>query len=94
MELIGKVEVIQEVEEKGTFKKQSLILQTEIESQYPQFVNIEFQQDKCALLLNFVPGDDVKVSINISGRKWTNPEGRDVYFNTIKGWKIEKTSTF
>jgi len=94
MELIGKVEVIQEVEEKGTFKKQSLILETERESQYQQFVNIEFQQDKCALLSSFVPGDEVKVQINIAGRKWTNPEGKDVYFNTIKGWKIEKTNTF
>lgn len=94
MELIGKVEVIQEVEEKGTFKKQSLILQTEIQSQYPQFVNIEFNQDKCSLLNAVVVGDDVKVSINIAGRKWTNLEGKDIYFNTIKGWKIEKTSTF
>ena len=94
MELIGKVEVIQEVEEKGTFKKQSLILQTELSGQYPQFVNIEFQQNNCDLLNAVVVGDDVKVSINISGRKWTNPEGRDIYFNTIKGWKIEKTSTF
>jgi len=94
MELIGKVEVIQEVEEKGTFKKQSLILQTEMQSQYPQFVNIEFQQNNCELLNAVVVGNDVKVSINIAGRKWVNPEGKDIYFNTIKGWKIEKTSTF
>jgi len=94
MILEGKVEVIQEVEEKGTFKKQSLILQTELGSQYPQFVNIEFQQNNCDLLNAVVVGDDVKVSINIAGRKWTNPDGKDIYFNTIKGWKIKKTSTF
>jgi len=94
MILEGKIEVIQEVEEKGTFKKQSLILQTELSSQYPQFVNIEFQQNNCDLLNAVVVGDDVKVSINIAGRKWVNPEGKDIYFNTIKGWKIEKTSTF
>jgi len=89
MELIGKVEVIQEVEEKGTFKKQSLILQTELGSQYPQFVNIEFQQDKCSLLDTLEVGMEVKVYINIAGRKWVNPDGKDIYFNTIKGWKIE-----
>jgi len=92
MELQGKIEVIESEEIKGTFKKRVLILQTELESQYPQFVNIEFQQDKTSLLDDLTVGQEVKVSINISGRKWTNPEGKDVYFNTIKGWKI--TSTF
>jgi len=94
MELQGKIEVIQTEEINGTFKKRSLILQTELDSQYPQLVNIEFQQDKTALLDSLTIGDDVKVSINIAGRKWTNPEGKELYFNTIKGWKIDKTSTF
>lgn len=89
MELQGKIEVIESEEVKGTFKKRALILQTELQSQYPQFVNIEFQQDKCSLLDTLEVGMEVKVSINIAGRKWTNPEGKDIYFNTIKGWKVE-----
>jgi len=94
MELQGKIEVIQSEEVNGTFKKRSLILKTELESQYPQLVNIEFQQDKTALLDSLAIGDDVKVSINIAGRKWTNPEGKELYFNTIKGWKVDKISNF
>ena len=94
MELIGKVEIIESEEIKGTFKKRVLILGTEQASQYPQSVNIEFQQANCDLLNSVVVGDEIKVLINIKGRKWTNPEGKDIYFNSIVGWKIEKTSTF
>jgi hypothetical protein len=32
----------------------------------------------------------VKVSINLRGREWVNPEGESVYFNTLQGWRIEK----
>jgi len=88
MELQGTIEHITEIEENGTFKKRSLILGTEKESQYPQSVNIEFQQGNVDLLNNKNVGDNVTVSINIKGRKWTNPEGIDKWFNNIVGWKV------
>jgi len=94
MELQGIIEHIGAEEVNGTFKKRSLILGTEQGSQYPQSINIEFQQDKTSLLDSLSPGQEVKVSINVAGRKWTDPNGVDKWFNTIKGWKIEKTSTF
>ena len=50
---------------------------------------IEFVQDKCDLLDNYKEGQDVKVSINLRGREWINPEGKAVYFNSIQGWRIE-----
>jgi hypothetical protein len=31
----------------------------------------------------------VKISINIRGREWTNPQGEVKYFNSIQGWRIE-----
>ena len=51
---------------------------------------IEFIQDKTDLLNNFEPGQQVKISINIRGREWTNPQGEVKYFNSINGWRIEK----
>jgi hypothetical protein len=51
---------------------------------------IEFTQDKCDLLNNYTVGDTVKVSINLRGREWTNPQGETKYFNSIQGWRIEK----
>ena len=38
-------------------------------------------------------GDTVKISINLRGREWTNPQGETKYFNSIQGWRIEKLET-
>ena len=51
---------------------------------------IEFTQDKSDLLNNVAVGDAVKVSINLGGREWINPQGETKYFNSIRGWRIEK----
>ena len=51
---------------------------------------IEFVQDKSDLLNNVAVGENVKVSINLGGREWVNPQGETKYFNSIKGWRIEK----
>jgi len=92
MEVVGKVRMVDSVKEVGTngFKKRDIVVTTE--EQYPQHISIQFVQDKVSLLDSFRPGDDVKVSINLRGREWVNPQGEAVYFNTIQGWRIEKVS--
>ena len=50
---------------------------------------IEFVQDKSDLLNSYSVGQDVKVSINLRGREWINPQGEKKYFNSIQGWRIE-----
>jgi hypothetical protein len=90
MEILGKVKVINPVQEvSATFKKQELVVTTE--EQYPQHILIEFNQDKCSKLDAVGVGDEVKVSINLRGREWTNPQGEVKYFNQIQGWNIEVT---
>ena len=91
MEVIGKIKVIGEVQEFGSqaFKKRELVVVTE--DQYPQMIMIEFNQDKTDLLNNFEIGTDVKVSINLRGREWINPQGEAKYFNSVQAWKIEKS---
>jgi hypothetical protein len=59
------------------------------DEQYPQMIMVEFVQDKCNLLDNYVEGQDVKIGINLRGREWINPEGEAKYFNAIQGWRIE-----
>lgn len=90
MEVVGKVRMVDQVKEVGSngFRKRDIIVTTE--EQYPQHISIQFVQDKVNLLDTFKPGDDVRVSINLRGREWVNPQGETVYFNTIQGWKIEK----
>jgi len=89
MEVNGKIKVINaEQQVSASFRKRELVVVTE--EQYPQFISINFVQDKCDLLNNYKVGDAVKVSINLRGREWTNPQGETKYFNDIQGWRIEK----
>jgi len=70
------------------FRKRELVVTTD--EQYPQHIMIEFTQDKCDLLNSYRVGEPVKVSINLRGREWVNPQGETKYFNSIQGWRIEK----
>lgn len=91
MEVSGKIKVInREINVSVAFKKRELVVTTD--EQYPQHILIEFSQDKCDLLNNYKVGQEVKVSINLRGREWTNPQGETKYFNQIQGWRIELLS--
>ena len=92
MELQGKIKMIDETKTYGNngFRKRELVITTE--EQYPQHIMIEFVQDKTDLLNSYKVGQDVKVSINVRGREWVNPQGETKYFNSIQGWRIENVS--
>jgi hypothetical protein len=89
MEVQGKIKMIDETKTYGTngFRKRELVVTTE--EQYPQHIMIEFVQDKTDLLNNYKVGQNVKVSINLRGREWVNPQGETKYFNSIQGWRVE-----
>ena len=90
MEVTGKIKKIDETKTFGNngFRKRELVITTD--EQYPQMLMIEFVQDKCDLLNSFKVGEEIKVSINLRGREWINPEGEAKYFNSIQGWRVEK----
>jgi hypothetical protein len=89
MEVTGRIKLVgAEQQISASFRKRELVVTTE--EQYPQVIMIEFVQDKADLLSNCVLGEMVKVSINLSGREWVNPQGETKYFNSLKGWRIEK----
>ncbi len=92
MEVIGKIKLINEEQTFGAsgFRKRELVVTTD--EQYPQMILVEFVQDKCDLLNSYAVGQDVKISINLKGREWINPEGVAKYFNAIQGWRIENLS--
>jgi len=89
MELQGKIKMIGETQTFGSngFRKREMVITTE--EQYPQHILVEFVQDKTDILNNYKVGQAVKVSINIRGREWVNPQGETKYFNSIQGWRIE-----
>ena len=90
MEVLGKIKVLGDIKTYGDngFRKREVVITTQ--EQYPQHLLIEFIQDRCELLDSFNVGENVKISINLRGREWQNPEGEVKYFNSIHGWRIEK----
>ena len=91
MEIQGTIKKIDETKTFGTngFRKREVVITTE--EQYPQHILVEFVQDKTDLLNSYSVGQPVKISINIRGREWTNPQGEVKYFNSIQGWRIESS---
>jgi|SRR5690606_574676 len=89
MEISGRIKKVFETQTfTSGFKKRELVVTTQ--EQYPQDILVEFTQDKTDLLNTVNPGDEVKISINLRGREWINPEGVAKYFNSIQGWRLEK----
>ena len=81
---VGKTQVLSD-----KFSKRELIVKTERESKYPQYLVIQFTQSKVTLLDNFNVGEVVEININLKGREYQS--GNEIkYFNTIEGWAIKK----
>ncbi|WP_445957507.1 DUF3127 domain-containing protein [Yeosuana sp.] len=89
MEVQGRIKMIGETQTFGAngFRKREIVITTD--EQYPQHIMVEFVQDKTDLLNSYKEGQQVKISINLRGREWVNPQGETKYFNSIQGWRIE-----
>ena len=82
-ELTGKIKLIQEPKTFDSgFTKREMVVIVE-DGRYPQEINLEFVQEKTALLDALQPGQEVTVSFDIRGREYN---GR--YFNNLQGWKV------
>ena len=82
-DLTGKIKLIQDPKTFDSgFTKREMVVIVE-DGKYPQEINIEFLQDKAALLESLQPGQEVTVTFDIRGREY---QGR--YFNNLQGWKI------
>ena len=92
--IAGEIKEIKETKTYGAngFRKREIILISG-DRMYPQYLKIEFLQDKVDILDDFNEGDLVKIAFELRGREWENSEGETIYFNSINGWKIEKASS-
>jgi hypothetical protein len=86
------IEIFETAKVTDTFKKRELVVEYSENPQYPEFIKFEFIQEKCDLLDSYSINDEVDISFNLKGRKWTDPQGTDKYFNTLQAWKIDKKS--
>ena len=90
MEVLGKLHALGEsISVSASYEKREVVIKTD--EQYPQFIAIEFAQGKCNDILDTLSlGQEIKIGINLGGREWVNPQGETKYFNSVKGWKIDK----
>lgn len=72
------------------FRKREFVVSDE-GSQYPQEVMFQLSQDRCDIIDPYAVGEEIKVSFNLRGRRWENPETQVIkFFNTLDAWKIER----
>lgn len=93
MEIKGKcfeVGQTQQVTEK--FKKRELIVEYAENPTYPEYLKFECGNDKCDLLDNIKPGQQVEVFFNLRGKPFTDKTGKKSYFNSMQLWKINVLS--
>lgn len=81
--VIHSIKQTQNISDK--FSKREFILATEHATPYPQYIKMEFTQDKCILLDQYAEGDNVSVDFNLRGNLH-----KDTAFVTLQAWKIQK----
>jgi len=90
MDLQGKIlEIFETVQINDSFKKREFIVEYADNPNYPELIKFELTQDRCDLLNDFQVNQEVEVWFNIKGRKWTDPQGEDKYFNSLQAWKLQ-----
>jgi hypothetical protein len=83
---VGALKVVSE-----KFKSKDVVVLTE--DKFPQYITVQFTQDKTELVTQNQIGEQVEISINLRGREWKSPTGEIKYFNTIEGWQINAMET-
>ena len=91
MEIRAKlVEIMNTVKVSDKFQKREFVVEYVPEkSQYQEYLKFEIVQDKCEILDAFKVGETVDIHFNLKGRKWINPKGETVYFNSLQAWRIK-----
>lgn len=86
--LVAKYDIVQRTE---TFKTREFVVEKtddiggRVISNYIKFQSV---QDKTALPDRFNIGDEVKVSFNLKGTKWSK-DGRENYITNLDAWRME-----
>ena len=90
--LVAKYDTVQRSE---TFKTREFVIEKS-DDIGGRIINnyIKFQcvQDKTALPDKFNLGDEIKVSFNLKGTKWSK-DGRENYITNLDAWRIEQAGS-
>lgn len=75
-----------------TFQKREFVVEYAENPQYPELVKFELIQTNCDQLDHHNIGDQLNVSFNLKGRKWTDKANEVKYFTSLQAWRIENKS--
>jgi len=83
--LIGKVVKILPTQtfDSGFTKRQIVIEEPADNPDYNQQIAVTFIKDKCGILDQFQPGQEVMINFNLRGNEWNGK-----YFTELQGWRI------
>lgn len=89
MEITAKlIEVFEVIQVTDAFKKREFVVEYSENAQYTEVLKFELTQDRCEAINKFEVGQNIDISFNLKGRKWTSPKGEVKYFNSLQAWKI------
>ena len=71
------------------FRKRVLVLATDEDGDYPQFVPFEFTQDNTSKLDGVSVGQTATVKFDLRGREWTSKEGVTKFFGSLQAWHVK-----
>ncbi len=88
-DVVGKLHVAGETKQVSErFSKREFVLEV-ADGKYPQFVSFQLTGDRVSALDEHQVGDQIRVTFNLRGREWKNPQGEVKYFNSLDVWKLE-----
>lgn len=75
-----------------SFRKREFVVEYAENPQYPEFLKFELIQTNCEQLDSFDAGQEINISFNLKGRKWTDKNGEVKYFNSLQAWRVERVN--
>jgi len=94
--LVGSVSQVNDKQNiTDTFSKRTLWMDIDEDTDYPQQIEIEFVNDKCALLNGVKVGSTVTVDANLRGKEFESKKTPGEFFRPTKlnGWRIKGSAT-
>lgn len=74
----------------ASFKKRDFVVEYAENPLYTEYIKFEVSNDRCNLIDTFEMNDWLEVEFDLRGRRWTNPEGEEIIFNSLHAWRIKK----
>ena len=72
-----------------SFRKREFVVEFAENPQYPELLKFELIQTNCEQLDQIDLNTDISVTFKLKGRKWTDKQGKTMYFNSLQAWRVE-----